>query len=236
MYRVTAMADRIDFFAGQLVSPNAGILFHWTSASVVIALAICVPIVSRVRGRRCAVTPSFVLAALAGALTTMLSLWWAPYGGTAWGTRLSLPWVPGFVFYAFAAYGRSAARLARTLLRSNLRLVAMAIVLLVVTLPQIGFMLNHEAIITGFFRANQSCPPNQSITTPQGWQVYMTCLHYRTWNQHLVLVDAVTDVASVIGVAFAVIWLLTLSALLVLVRLAAAHPASRTADVATVAG
>jgi hypothetical protein len=220
MYRVNAMADRMEFFAGQLVSPNAGLAFYWTSASLVIALAVCVPIALRLRGRTCAVLPALVLAALTGALTTMLSLWWAPYGGNAWGPRLSVPWVLGFVLYALAAYGRSAALTVAAVLRSNLRLVAIAVVLLVVTLPQIGFMLNHDAILTGFFIPNPSCPRDISITSPEGWRVYMTCMHYRVWDQHPVLLDAAGATASVPGVAFSAVWLLMLCALLQLIRLA----------------
>jgi hypothetical protein len=222
MYRVNAMADRIDFFAGQLVSPNAGIVFHWTSASLVIALAICVPIVRWLGGRDSAIAPALVLAALTGALTMMLSLWWAPYGGNAWGTRLSLPWVPALGLYALAAYGRTAARSTVALLRSNVRLVAVAMVLLVVTLPQIGFMLSPDAILNGFFSANQNCPPGQTITSAEGWREYMTCMHFRVWNQHFVLLDALANVASLPGVVFSAVWLLTLCALLQLLRVAAA--------------
>jgi hypothetical protein len=95
------------------------------------------------------------------------------------------------------------------------------VVLLVLTLPQIGFMLNPDAILNGFFTANQSCPPDQSITSPEGWRVYMTCMHYRAWNQHSVLLDALANVASLPGVVFSAVWLLTLCALLQLLRMAA---------------
>jgi hypothetical protein len=148
---------------------------------------------------------------------------------------LSLPWVLGFVLYALAAYGRVAAPLAAAFLRSNLRLVALAVILLVVTLPQIGFMLNHEAILNGFFAPNQSCPGDMSITSPEGWRVYMTCMHYRVWEQPSVLLHALAATASVAGVAFSGVWLLTLCALLQVIRLAMPQPAGVAANRSTAA-
>lgn len=148
-FRTPGIGRTLEYAAALLVSPSGGILVFWLSASVLIASACLLPFVSRSE-RRLDPLPALVLLVICAGLVFGLASWWTPFGWTAYGPRLSLPWLLPLTVMALVAYGEALAPLVARLLAPTWRLIAVFVVFLALTLPHIGEMWRPNST-AGFF-------------------------------------------------------------------------------------
>ena len=136
------VARKLEYALGVLVSPSGGMFVFWPAASVLV-LAACVV---AVRGRRDVdVRPALVLLLVILGLTLGFASWWTPFGWSAIGPRLALPWGLPLVLLALVAYGDVLRHLVARLLASPWRLLGVFAVVLAFTLPNIGTMWRPNA-------------------------------------------------------------------------------------------
>jgi hypothetical protein len=210
-FRTPGAGRTLDYAASLLVSPSGGIFVFWLSASVVIAAACLLPLVSRSARRD--VLPSIVLLAICAALVFGLASWWTPFGWTSYGPRLSLPWILPLVLMALVAYGEQLAPLAARILAPAWGLLAVFVVVFALTLPHIGEMWRPNSTY-GFFAQVQNCkaPWNGSV---EGWH---SCQHELIWNVRPQGLYALHGLRSTGGVFTAIVVGLGLLGSLLLLR------------------
>jgi hypothetical protein len=174
-FRTPGISRTLEYAAALLVSPSGGIFVFWLSASVLVSAACLLPFVSRSH-RKLDVRPALVLIAISTGLVLGLASWWTPFGWTAYGPRLSLPWLLPLVLMALVAYGDSLAPLAGRLLAPTWRLLAIFLVAFALTLPHIGEMWRPNSTV-GFFAQVTHCesPWNGGIGQ---WH---SCQHQVLW-------------------------------------------------------
>jgi len=165
---------KLEYAAGVLVSPSGGMFVFWPAASVLV-LAACVVAVRR--RRDVDVRPALVLVLVILGLTLGFASWWTPFGWSAIGPRLALPWGLPLVLLAFVAYGDVLRPLVARLLASPWRLLVVFAVVLAFTLPNIGTTWRPNA--TGaFFR--QQHPPCDAPWRG-GVEKWNRCQHEQMW-------------------------------------------------------
>jgi hypothetical protein len=99
LFRVPNLALKLHFFFGLLFSPSSGLVFVWPT---LIAAWIWVG-VTAVKRR-----DVFPIASITGTMAVLLvglAHWYSPFGWTAWGPRLLLPWLVPCLFLMAVAYG-----------------------------------------------------------------------------------------------------------------------------------
>ena len=139
----------MEYAVALLVSPSGGIFVAWLSASVLVSAACLLPFVSRSQ-RRLDGRPALVLIAICIGLVLGLASWWTPFGWTAYGPRLSLPWLLPLVLMSLVAYGDSLAPLTARLLAPTWRFLAIFVAVFALTLPHVGEMWRPNST-AGFF-------------------------------------------------------------------------------------
>ena len=150
------IARKLEYAAAVLVSPSGGMFVFWPAASVLV-LAVCLlPFVHRSR-LELDVRPAVVLIAVIVALTLGFASWWTPFGWAGWGPRLALPWVLPVLLIGLVAYGERLGALALRVLVPSWRLVAVWAVVLVLTLPAVGYMWRPETIGAFFMHRKPVC-------------------------------------------------------------------------------
>ncbi len=165
---------KLEYAAGVLVSPSGGMFVFWPAASVLV-LAACA--VALRRRRDVDVRPALVLVLVILGLTLGFASWWTPFGWSAIGPRLALPWGLPLVLLALAAYGDVLRPYVARLLGSPWRLLVVLAVVLAFTLPNIGTMWRPNA--TGaFFR--QQDPPCDAPWRG-GVEKWNRCQHQQMW-------------------------------------------------------
>ena len=138
-FRTPGIGRTFEYVVALLVSPSGGIFVAWLSASVLVSAACLLPFVLRSQ-RRLDVRPALVLIAVCIGLVLGLASWWTPFGWTAYGPRLSLPWLLPLVLMSLVAYGDSLAPLTARLLAPTWRLLAIFVAVFALTLPHVGEM------------------------------------------------------------------------------------------------
>jgi hypothetical protein len=165
-------------------------------------------------------------------LTASLARWWMPYGWHAWGPRLTIAWIPSLVLLSVVACGRSVGPMVYRSIRSNAGLLAVALLLVFLALPQVGFLWNSAAVNDRFFHPDEYCTAAltvESIEQPDVLRDYYRCVHFRAWEKSSILVSATRSFESFAPLVFAVFWAAAIGALLYLIRLRLALEDSRTA-------
>jgi hypothetical protein len=226
----------LEGFAGQLVSPNYGLVWLWPAAVAVLALTI---VVAAQRARRSSGgaaalvrEPGTLVAVTLLALVGSFSLHYAPYGGTAtWGPRLLLPWIPALLLVCIAAYPAQFERVATAAVHST-RAFAVTLALLVLTgLPNLIVMVDssrwqraypgenadrRELIIVPVV-PDRECPVLPRTPAVDG-AYYYRCIHHEAWEKGLRAGAAYGQVTRSREVVFGLAWALALGALLMLGR------------------
>jgi len=165
---------KLEYAAGVLVSPSGGMFVFWPAASVLV-LAACV--VALRRRREVDVRPALVLVLVILGLTLGFASWWTPFGWSAIGPRLALPWGLPLVLLALAAYGDALRPLVARLLASPWRLLVVFAVVLAFTLPNIGTAWRPNA--TGAFFQQQHPPCDAPWRG--GVEKWNRCQHQQMW-------------------------------------------------------
>jgi hypothetical protein len=206
-------------FAALLVGPTGGLLWFWPVACLLLVVAF-----SSVRrnGRpwlKILQDPVVLVGLTILGLLAEFSLWYAPYGGAAWGPRLLLPWMPGLVVGVLSSQTLTA-RLPRV--ASGLRWVPVALVVSAIGLAHLGAMVNSahywhaypgESAIPGEisltpFLGDKSCPHYPVIERERDY--YFRCFNHQTWNRGIAMwrgLKAATDTPA----ALAILYVLTIA-------------------------
>jgi hypothetical protein len=170
------IAGKLENAAGVLVSPSGGMFVFWPAASVLVLAACVVAIVWRRRGNIDPLPATVIVLVILG-LTLGFASWWTPFGWSAIGPRLALPWGLPLVLLAIAAYGDTLRPLVARLLASPWRLLLVFAVVFAFTLPTIGTMWRPNA--TGRFFAQQQPPCDAPWRG--GVEKWNRCEHEQMW-------------------------------------------------------
>jgi hypothetical protein len=166
------LARKLEYAAGVLFSPSGGMFVFWPVASVLV-LAACVVALRR----RVDVVPAVVILVVILGLTFGFASWWTPFGWSAIGPRLALPWGLPLLLLALVAYGDSLRPLTARALATPWRLLLVFAVVLAATLPNIGTAWRPNA--TGaFFRQQQ---PPCDAPWRGGVEKWNHCQHEQMW-------------------------------------------------------
>lgn len=168
------VARKLEYAAGVLVSPSGGMFVFWPAASVLV-LAACV--LALRRPRRVSAWPALVILLVIAGLTIGFASWWTPFGWSAIGPRLALPWGLPLVLLTLVAYGDALRPFVARLLASPWRLLGLFAVLLAFTLPNIGTTWRPNA--AGAFFSQQDPPCDAPWRG--GVQKWNRCQHEQMW-------------------------------------------------------
>jgi len=231
-FRVPDMRTFSELLAGLFIAPNGGLLLFWGSACALLGLVGVAAIRSNGAPRLfgIAILTIFVL------LSVSLATWWMPFGWHAWGPRLTISWIPSLVLLGIVACGRWIGPLVYCSVRSNIRLIAVAVLLMLAALPQVGFLWNSGPVQGLFFQPDQYCTTAitlESIETPDGLRDYYRCVRFRAWEKSPILLSATRSFESFAPLTFAVFWAAAIGALLYRIRvqlMPSDHSATKAAD------
>jgi hypothetical protein len=145
------VALKLEYAVGVLVSPSGGMFVFWPAASVLVLVACVVAFRKRVDIR-----PAIVVLAVILGLTLGFASWWTPFGWSAIGPRLALPWGLPLVLLTLVAYAPTLRPLAARVLAVPWAVAAVFVVVLAFSLPNIGTMWRPNE--TGAF-FSQPQPP-----------------------------------------------------------------------------
>jgi hypothetical protein len=163
---------KLEYAVGVLVSPSGGMFVFWPAASVLVLVACFVAF-----RRRLDIRPALVILAVIAGLTLGFASWWTPFGWSAIGPRLALPWGLPLVLLALVAYGDALRPLAARLLAAPWSVLAVFAVVLAFALPNIGTMWRPNA--TGSFFAQQQPPCDAPWRG--GVEKWNRCQHEQMW-------------------------------------------------------
>lgn len=204
------VARKAEFFGGQLVAPNAGLLWFWPLGLVVILIVIYAGLRSaNLDTRRAALAFTGVVIALLG----LFAAYHSPYGYNAFGPRYLLPWVPSL--------GLTGAWLARDELERLLCLgpkrlaAAVPVGLLVAAIgwAQIGALLDPLAPLRIFEDSTPPCLYRAGADLMAYEQPnYYACLRTISWKRHSVLLDSLEPAKSPLGISLGLLMALTIGA------------------------
>ena len=212
---------KVEYALAVVVSPNGGIVPFWPAAAAVVVAACSLPFVFRSR-RELDPRPALVLVAVVVGLGIGFASWWTPFGWSAYGPRLMLPWVLPLVLLALAAYGDALGDLARALLSRSWRLLAVFAVGVVFALPHVGQMW-RPGEMGGFFA--QEHPPCDAPWRG-GVAKWHACQHRLMWQDRPLMLYAARGAGAPSGVATSIVVSAALLGCLLLLRegLAARRP------------
>jgi hypothetical protein len=160
------------------------------------------------------VRPALVLLVVILLLTLGFASWWTPFGWSAIGPRLALPWGLPLLLLALVAYGGLLAPPIARLLAAPWRLLLVFGVVLAFTLPNIGTMWRPNA--TGaFFRQQQ---PPCDAPWRGGVQRWNECQHQQMWFDRPMPLYGLHGVATPGGAVTTAVVALGLLGCLVLLR------------------
>ena len=217
------LARRFEYAVGVLVSPSGGMFVFWPAASVLVLSACLLAFPGRKRGVD--VRPALVLLVVILGLTLGFASWWTPFGWSAIGPRLALPWGLPLVLLAVMAYGWELRPLVVRLLAAPWRLLLVFAVVLAFTLPNIGTTWRPNA--TGAFFSQQQPPCDAPWRG--GVEKWNRCQHEQMWFDRPMPLYGLHGVKSPGGVVTTVLVALGLLGCLLLLRrdLTLAEPPSR---------
>jgi hypothetical protein len=152
-------------------------MFVFWPAACFLVLAACVVAIAQRKRRDIALLPAVVILLVIGGLTLGFASWWTPFGWSAIGPRLALPWGLPLVLLALVAYGDTLRPYVARLLAPGWRLLLVFAVVLAFTLPTIGTMWRPNA--TGAF-FSQPKPPCDAPWRG-GVEKWNRCQHELMW-------------------------------------------------------
>lgn len=203
------IARKLEYAAGVLVSPSGGMFVFWPAASLLVLVA-CLYAFRRRDDIRTALV---VLAVILG-LTIGFASWWTPFGWSAIGPRLALPWGLPLVLLTLVAYGGSLREPTAKALASPAVLGIVFVFVLAFSLPNIGTMWRPNA--TGAF-FSQPDPPCDAPWRG-GVEKWNRCQHRQMWLDRPMPLYGLHGVRSAGGAVTTALVALGLLGCLVLLR------------------
>jgi hypothetical protein len=203
------IARKLEYAAGVLVSPSGGMFVFWPAASILVLVA-CLYAFRRRDDVRTALV---VLVVILG-LTIGFASWWTPFGWSAIGPRLALPWGLPLVLLTLVAYGGSLREPTAKALASPAVLGIVFVFVLAFSLPNIGTMWRPNA--TGAF-FSQPDPPCDAPWRG-GVEKWNRCQHRQMWLDRPMPLYGLHGVRSPGGAVTTVLVALGLLGCLVLLR------------------
>jgi hypothetical protein len=207
------LVRKAEYTLAVVVAPNGGILPFWPAAAVLLLLACALPFALR-RGPRLDRRPAVVLVAVVVALSVGFASWWTPFGWSAYGPRLMMPWVPALVLVALAAYGEPLGDLARRALTPLWSLLLIGGVAIAFALPHVGYTWRPQTL-GGFF--GQVHPPCDAPWRG-GEARWYACQHEQMWFGRPMMLYVVEGVETAGGAATGIAVALGVLGSLVLLR------------------
>ncbi len=216
------ISRKLEYAVGVLVSPSGGMFVFWPAASVLVLAACLLPLRARAR-KGLDARPALVLVAVIVGLTIGFASWWTPFGWSAYGPRLALPWALPLVLIAVVAYGDALGNLARRALVPWWRLLLVFAAALTLTLPHVGEMWRPNATGRFFLQQNPPC----DAPWRGGVSKWNACQHQQMWFDRPMPLYALHGLRSPGGVVTSVAVALGLFGCLILLReqLPAVRPA-----------
>jgi hypothetical protein len=207
------LARKLEYAIGVLVSPSGGMFVFWPAASLLVLAACLVPVLRRSH-RDTDWRPAVVILLVVLGLTFGFASWWTPFGWSAYGPRLALPWGLPLVLIAVVAYGEPLGRLVARLLAPPWRLLAVAAAVLTFTLPNIGHMWRPNATGRFFLQQNPPC----DAPWRGGVERWNECQHRQMWLDRPMPLYALHGVKSPGGVVTTILVAAGLLGSLILLR------------------
>jgi hypothetical protein len=158
--------------------------------------------------------PAVVLLLVILGLTIGFASWWTPFGWSAIGPRLALPWGLPLVLLALVAYGNVLRPHVARLLASPWRLILVLAVVLAFTLPNIGTTWRPNA--TGAFFRQQNPPCDAPWRG--GVEKWNRCQHEQMWFDRPMVLYGLHGVRSAGGAVTTALVALGLLGCLLLLR------------------
>jgi hypothetical protein len=201
LYRTPGLRYPTSFSAAIWLSPNAGLLFFWPVAVLLIVVGVGVPL------RRMGTSaedlrrwlPAAALLVVIAGYTVSLGFWWAPFGWIAWGPRLVLPLIPAFVLAALHVGGQDARRALGKVVVSQIGIAVLILIAVAGVLPQVGAVWNFTLADNRLFTLDQRCPKSIAtfnVTTDP--PLYYRCLENAAWRRHSLILPAAARPGGVI--------------------------------------
>ena len=211
--RTPGVGRTLDYVAAVFFSPSGGLLFSWPGATLVVGAACLLALVTA------PFTSSYTRTALVviGCVITLaigFASWWTPFGWSAYGPRLQLPWVPPLVLLCLVAYGGALGRVTKRFLARAWRTALVFAVALAGALPSIGLLWDHDSLLGYWRQENPECEAPWRF----GLQRWHRCQHRLLWEHRPMPLYTVEGVATLGGAATAVVVALGLLGCLVLLR------------------
>ena len=170
------LARKLEYSVAVLVSPSGGMFVFWPAACILVLAACAVGLLWRKRPD-VDPRPALVILAVIVVLTFGFASWWTPFGWSAIGPRLALPWGLPLVLLALLAYGDNLRELVLGALVPGWRLLLVFAVVLAFALPNIGTMWRPNA--TGRFFSQQNPPCDAPWRG--GVAKWNHCQHQQMW-------------------------------------------------------
>jgi hypothetical protein len=212
------ISRKLEYVVGVLVSPSGGIFIFWPVASILVAAACALPFVLRSR-RSGDVRSALVLVLVVLGLIVGFASWFTPFGWSAYGPRLFLPWLLPLLLISLVAYGDVLRDLARRALVPWWRMLVTFAVVFAFTLPNIGETWRPNA--TGQFFLQ---PPVCDAPWRVGVANFHSCQHRRMWLDRPMPLYALHGVTVPSGIATSVVVALGIAGCLFLLRLPRRQP------------
>jgi hypothetical protein len=207
------IARKLEYALAVVVSPSGGMLVFWPAAALLVATACVLPLILRSGGDVDA-RPALVLVLVILGLTLGFAAWWTPFGWSAYGPRLALPWGLPLVLIALVAYGEALGHLVGRALVPLWRLLLVSVAVLAFTLPHIGTMWRPNA--TGRFFLQQQPPCDAPWRG--GVAKWNKCQHEQMWFDRPMPLYGLHGVSTPAGAATTIAVALGLIGCLVLLR------------------
>jgi hypothetical protein len=196
-----------------LVSPTGGVLEMWPA---VLAVVCAVGLYGFRRRRRR--EPGLAIAALFVALVVSQSEWYAPLGGTTWGPRLFVPWLPVLLLFGLVAYPERTHEAIVGLIGRPASAVFVCAALVLTGLPHVivtvdsaryhhgppGLNADRRELVIRATEPDTVCPGQPRITDNRDY--YLHCLRHRTWQKGIAPVKAYSVLSNGLVAVFAAVW------------------------------
>ena len=190
---------RLEYFAGQIAAPNAGLVFYWPVATAALVLVFAAARRGDERSRRAA----FALALTLAALLALFASYHSPYGWDAWAPRYLVPWIPALCLAGLIAAGPRMAEALRPLTRRPLRIATLAAVIAVAAAPQVGAFVRPFVAFELFADRSRPCVYiGQGVIAAYEHREHRACHTERAWKRPPILLETAARVGTSSGLLF----------------------------------
>ena len=182
---------KANFSLAMWVSPNAGLLWFWPLAVVLLGAVVVLTFVVALRRRlplRCWL-PVLATCIVMGAFTWGLGSFVAPFGWVAWGPRLLLPLVPAVILTAVVAAPRSAIGAIGRGLRTKAGIALFSVLLAGTAVTQVGAVWTFVAAYTRMSVPDAVCP-TPGVIVQEHPALYYRCLAHMAWRSDQLVLPA----------------------------------------------